>query len=55
MISAAIPDFAALAKRLETKARKLAEARAESMALARRGNPLRWRKAALLWPLITKG
>ena len=55
MISAATPDFAALARRLAAKAGKLAEAHAESEVRARRGDPLRWRKARLLWPLITKG
>jgi hypothetical protein len=55
VISASIPGFDALAKRLENAARRMAEARLESSALARRGDPRRWRKAALLWPLITKG
>jgi hypothetical protein len=55
VISASIPGFDALAKRLENAARRIAEARLESLALARRGDPRRWRKAALLWPLITKG
>lgn len=56
MISATVsPDFDALARGLATKAGKLAEAQAESKARANRGDPLRWRKARLLWPLITKG
>lgn len=56
MISAAArPDFAALATRLTAMARTLGEAQAEQVALARRGDPTHWRKAALLWPLFTKG
>ena len=56
MISAAFnAASAALADRLAAKARALAEARTENAVLARRGDPLRWRKAALLWPLFTKG
>jgi hypothetical protein len=49
------PAFAALSTRLTAKARALAEARAETNALARRSSALRWRKARLLWPLFTKG
>jgi hypothetical protein len=48
-------DFAALASRLVAMARTLGEAQAEQSALALRGDPARWRKAALLWPLFTKG
>ena len=56
MISAETrPDFAALAARLAAKAKALAHARLEEAALARRGDPARWRKAGLLWPLFTKG
>ena len=56
MISAETrPDFAALATRLTAIARTLGEAQAEQAALARRGDPARWRNAALLWPLFTKG
>ena len=56
MISAVTsPDFAALAARLAAKGGKLAEARAETAARARRGDPARWREARLLWPLTTKG
>lgn len=47
--------FAGLAARLIDRARLLGEAEAERMALARRDDPRRWRKAALLWPLFTKG
>ncbi len=51
MIRAEIAAFDALAQRLAAKARALAEAR----AAARRTEPSRWRRAALLWPLFTKG
>ncbi len=53
--AAARPDFAALARRLAGKARQIAEAHAESTALASAGDPARWRKPGLLWPLIVKG
>jgi hypothetical protein len=43
------------AARLIAKARALAEARAERTALARRGDPRRWRRTKLLWPLFVKG
>jgi len=49
------PDFAALARRLADRAETLARARAEAMLLARRDDPRRWRRASLLWPLLTKG
>jgi hypothetical protein len=49
------PSFEGLAARLAAKARMIAEARTQSMALAKRGDPLRWRKAGLVWPLFTKG
>jgi hypothetical protein len=56
MISAETrPGFAAFTARLTAIARTLGEAQAEQAALARRGDPVRWRKAALLWPLFTKG
>jgi hypothetical protein len=42
-------EAAGLAGRLTAKARLLAEAR-----FARRADPLRWRRAAWLWPLFTK-
>lgn len=44
-----------LALRLAAKAQALAEAKIERDALARRGDPQRWRKAALVWPLFAKG
>ena len=34
--------------------RQLGEARAPERALARRGDPRRWRRAGLLWPLFAK-
>lgn len=49
------PAFASLAARLADKARLLAEARAETAVRAARSDAARWRKAALLWPLFTKG
>ncbi len=46
--------FAALGARLEKQARILAEARADDARIAP-GDPRRWRRAALLWPLFAKG
>lgn len=46
-------SFAALAARLTAKAAALAITRTESAARKRRGDPARWRKARLLWPLFT--
>ena len=40
---------------LEATATRLAEARAEALALARRDSARRWRSARLVWPLFTKG
>lgn len=54
MIRAEAAD-AGFVARLAARARALAEAHAERRALARRGDPRRWRRAALLWPLFTKG
>lgn len=42
--------FDGLAARLLARAKALAAAR----ALARRGDPLRWRRASLLWPHFGK-
>ena len=47
--------FDALARRLERRAVTLAAARTRSALLARRNDPLRWRRAQLLWPLFAKG
>ena len=56
MISAQVGFPAeSLAARLEARAAALAAAHAESKAGERRGDPARWRKAALLWPLFTEG
>ncbi len=51
------PDrsFTALAARLERRARDLAEAHVQQRRLARVRDARRWRRAALLWPLFTKG
>lgn len=54
MISATL-DLTTLAARLSQKARILAEAQVADSRLARSGSARRWRKAALLWPLFTKG
>jgi hypothetical protein len=56
MISARIePDFEALARMLEAKAKVLAEAAGETTAMKRASDPRRWRNPRLLWPLFTKG
>ncbi len=47
--------FTGLAARLTARARILGEAEAARIALTRRGDPRRWRLAALLWPVFTKG
>ena len=51
MIRAEIAALDALSSRLAARARQLAEAR----VLARKAGARRWRRAALLWPLFTKG
>ena len=48
-------SFEALLATLAAKAATLAEAKAERDALARRNDPSRWRRAALVWPLFAKG
>ncbi len=56
MIAAGIAaSFDTLARRLTAKAAVLARTRAERRALALRGDPARWRRPGLLWPLFTKG
>ena len=55
MITARAKGGAALTARLVHRAAALACAHAETRALAARGDPGRWRKARLLWPLFTKG
>ena len=54
MIAAHIPGATTLAARLLASARTLASARAETLARERRGDPWRWRRAGLLWPLFNK-
>lgn len=53
-VEARVP-FGDLAAKLEQRARMLAEAHAQTRALARSGDASRWHRAALLWPLFTKG
>lgn len=54
MIEAKIAAASAFAARLADKAAQLAEARGETALRARREDPSRWRRAALLWPLFAK-
>ena len=55
MISAeSRPAPASFAARLAAKARAIAEAHAEARVREARGDPWRWRKAGLLWPLFGK-
>lgn len=54
MISARF-DLTAFAARLSQKAKTLAEAQVAENRLSRARSANRWRKAALLWPLFTKG
>jgi hypothetical protein len=44
----------AFADRLAARAAGIAEARAEAALRARRADPSRWRRAAVLWPLFAK-
>lgn len=53
MIVAASLFTEAFAQRLAAHASALARARAEGLLLERRGDPARWHKARLLWPLFT--
>ena len=46
--------WARLAADLAAKAARIAEAYAETALLARRGDPVRWRRPRLLWPLFAK-
>lgn len=48
-------DFAALLAQLQAQAARLGAARAETLRLERRDPAQRWRRAALLWPLFSKG
>jgi len=42
------------AARLAARAAQIGVAAAEAKWLARRGDPARWRRAGLLWPLFAK-
>jgi hypothetical protein len=56
MITAKLePELAALAARLTSKAKALAEAQVQNDRLSQTRSARRWCKAALLWPLFTKG
>lgn len=55
MIEAETTNLAALARRLSNRANQLAEAAAENRLHTRRRDPVRWRRAELLWPLFWKG
>ena len=46
------PPMETLIARLTTKAKAIAEARALRIALTRRNDPQRWRKAGFIWPLF---
>jgi hypothetical protein len=46
--------FEALLARLTQAARRIGETQAAERLLARRNDPNRWRRAALLWPLFAK-
>jgi hypothetical protein len=52
MIGAKLSGDPGLARRLAAKAARLAAAHSLSRALQGRGDPLRWRRARLLWPLF---
>ena len=54
MITARIASGSALLARLSLRAKALAEASAENRLRTRAADPWRWRRAQLLWPLITK-
>jgi hypothetical protein len=55
MIRAEITDLPRLASRLSARAASLAAATAENHSRRRRQDPVRWRRADLLWPLFSKG
>ncbi len=48
-------SFVALAERLARRAATLAAAHTESRIRARRRDGGQWRRAGLLWPLVTRG
>jgi hypothetical protein len=54
VIKAETASGASFPIRLAARAAQIAAAAAEARLLARRGDPLRWRRARLLWPLFAK-
>lgn len=54
MIGATVAPDRGFAARLAAHANRLARAALENRRLADRVDPLRWRKASLLWPLFTR-
>ena len=54
MIRARLGRSGGFAARLTAQAERLTEAAAENALRARRADPGRWRRAALLWPLFTQ-
>lgn len=54
MMSARMPGAGKLVGRMIGQAQALAQTRAQAIVAQRRGDPARWRKAGLLWPLFTK-
>ncbi|MGJ0239318.1 hypothetical protein ACQEPB_12475 [Novosphingobium fluoreni] len=53
-MSAQVPGFDALVRRLQARAVRLAEAR-RSTRRPNRWHEARWREARWIWPLFTKG
>jgi hypothetical protein len=53
MITARSDPQSRAMRKLEAKAALLAAAHAERTLRARRSDPVRWRMARLLWPLLT--
>lgn len=51
----ATSNLAALLSRMTAAAQRLGEAQVQTRHLAKRDPARRWRRAALLWPLFTKG
>lgn len=54
MMRADTTGFAALVRRLTSRARNAAEARVENALRERERDPQRWRDARLLWPDTTR-
>lgn len=55
MIRASAIANESLARSLTERAEAIAAAAGERAALARLDSPARWRRAALIWPLFTRG